>query len=51
MKALVDEEIEGKEDLSVERMTAIVQELRESLQAGKRPFPEERSADELVPEN
>lgn len=51
MKALVDEEIEGKEDLSVERTTAIVQELRESLQSGKRPFPEERSADELVPEN
>ena len=51
MKALVDEEIEGKEDLSAERTTAIVQELRESLQSGKRPFPEERSADELVPEN
>lgn len=49
MKLLVEEEIEGKPDLSAEQMAAIVRELRESLQSGRRSFPEERSAEELEP--
>ena len=42
MKALVDEEVEGKEELSPEQMMDIVREVREALQSGKRPFPAER---------
>lgn len=50
MKCLVNEEIEGKEDISVEQMMGMIQELRESLQSGKRLFPQERAAEELEPE-
>ncbi len=42
MKELVDEEIEGKEELSAEQMMDIVRGVREALQSGSRPFPEER---------
>lgn len=42
MKALVDQEIEGKEDLSAGQMMDIVREVREALQSGRRPFPAER---------
>lgn len=42
MKALVDEEIEGKEELSAEQMMDMVRGMREALQSGSRPFPEER---------
>lgn len=38
MKALVDEEVEGKEELSPEQMMDIVREVREALQSGRRPF-------------
>lgn len=47
MKLLVEEEIEGKEDLSVEQMLGIVRDLREALESGKRPFPKERAMEEL----
>lgn len=47
MKLLVEEEIEGNEDLSVEQMLGIVRDLREALEAGKRPFPKERDVEEL----
>lgn len=50
MKFLVDEEMEGREDLSPEQMIAIVRELRENLASGKRPFPPERPMNELLPE-
>ncbi|WP_300771021.1 hypothetical protein [uncultured Akkermansia sp.] len=42
MKELVDEEIEGKEELSAGQMMDIVRGVREALQSGSRPFPEER---------
>ena len=42
MKALVDEEIEGKEELSAGQMMDIVRGMREALQSGSRPFPAER---------
>lgn len=45
MKALVDEEMEGKEELSAGQMTDIVQGLREALESGRRPFPRERAAE------
>ena len=38
MKALVDEEIEGKEELSAGQMMDIVRGMREALQSGSRPF-------------
>ncbi len=46
MKALVDEEVEGKEELSPEQMMDIVREVREALQSGKRPFPVERAPED-----
>lgn len=46
MKALVDEEVEGKEELSPEQMMDIVREVREALQSGKRPFPAERAPED-----
>lgn len=46
MKALVDEEVEGKEELSPEQMMDIVREVREALQSGKRPFPAERTPED-----
>lgn len=46
MKALVDEEVEGKEELSPEQMMDIVREVRETLQSGKRPFPAERALED-----
>lgn len=46
MKALVDEEIEGKEELSAEQMMDIVRGMRESLQSGRRPFPAEREPED-----
>lgn len=42
MKELVDEEIEGKEELSAGQMMDSVRGVREALQSGSRPFPEER---------
>lgn len=42
MKALVDEEMEGKEELSAGQMMDIVREVREALQSGRRSFPAER---------
>lgn len=42
MKALVDEEMEGKEELSAGQMMDIVREVREALQSGRRSFPGER---------
>mgnify|MGYP003182717921 FL=1 len=46
MKALVDEEVEGKEELSPEQMMDIVREVREALQSGRRPFPAERAPED-----
>ncbi|WP_302014877.1 hypothetical protein [uncultured Akkermansia sp.] len=46
MKALVDEEIEGKEDLSTEQMIGIVRGVRETLQSGRRSFPGERAPED-----
>ena len=46
MKALVDEGVEGKEELSPEQMMDIVREVREALQSGKRPFPAERAPED-----
>ena len=46
MKVLVDEEVEGKEELSPEQMMDIVREVREALQSGKRPFPAERALED-----
>lgn len=49
MKALVDEEVEGKEELSPEQMMDIVWEVREALQSGRRPFPAERPLEAAEP--
>lgn len=46
MKALVDEEMEGKEDLSAGQVVDIVREVREALQTGRRPFPAERAGED-----
>ena len=48
MKALVDEEIEGKEELSAGQMMDIVRGMREALQSGSRPFPAERPPEDRV---
>lgn len=49
MRAVVDEEIEGKEELSPAQMMDIVREVRESLQSGRRPFPAERPPEAAEP--
>lgn len=49
MKFLVEEEIEGKEDLSAGQVIGIVRDLREALESGRRPFPKERAVEELEP--
>ena len=48
MKAMVDEEIEGKEELSAGQMMDIVRGMREALQSGSRPFPAERPPEDRV---
>lgn len=47
MKMMVDAEAEGKNNVSAGQMIVLVQTLREELQSGKRPFPEERPEEEL----
>lgn len=46
MKALVDEEVEGKEELSPEQMMDIVREVREALQSWQTPFSAERAPED-----
>ena len=48
MKAMVDEEIEGKEELSAGQMMDIVRGMREALQSGSRLFPAERPPEDRV---